>query len=62
MCHAIGFPSQRSAVVVFTNGRRGLRLAQKAADEVLGEPSMRASQAEVFRWIFDVFYEGKLPQ
>lgn len=60
MCHAIAFPATRSGVVVFTNGRRGLRLAEKAADSLLGHPEARAAQAKVFRWIYDVFYEGQL--
>jgi hypothetical protein len=60
MCHAIAFPARRSGVVVFTNGRRGLRLAEKTADEWLGTPACRDAQAAVFRWIYDVFYEGRL--
>lgn len=51
MCRATG-----DGIVIFTNGRHGLRLCHAVAREVLED------QDTIFSWIYDVFYEGKLPQ
>lgn len=42
-------------VVIFTNGRNGLRLCHAVAKELLPH------QDTIFSWIYDIFYEGKLP-
>jgi hypothetical protein len=56
MHYAAGSRTQRSGVVVFTNGRHGLRATQPIAQLVMG------GQEPIFDWIYDVFYEGKLRQ
>jgi CubicO group peptidase (beta-lactamase class C family) len=43
-------------VVIFANGRHGLRVCHAVAKELLD------NQDAIFSWIYDVFYEGKLPQ
>ncbi|MFA6244503.1 MAG: hypothetical protein WC655_26405, partial [Candidatus Hydrogenedentales bacterium] len=45
-----------SGLVVFTNGRHGLRVAHKVA------ACISDNQDPIFKWIYDVFYEGKLRQ
>jgi len=62
MSFAIGFPARQSGVAIFTNGRRGLRLSQKVADELEDEPQQAAALSAVFRWVYEVFYEGRLPE
>ena len=54
MSYVMGSRSEQAAVVIFTNGRHGLRLCHKVAEFIMG------GQDPVFRWIYDVFYEGKL--
>lgn len=55
MSYVIASRKERRGLVVFTNGRHGLRLAHRVADLIL------PSQSQVFSWIYDVFYEGELP-
>ena len=43
-------------VVIFTNGRHGLRVCHAVAGGLLDD------QDTIFSWIYDVFYEGKLKQ
>lgn len=54
MSYVMGSRVDKSAVAIFTNGRHGLRLCHKVAEFIMG------GQEPVFRWIYDVFYEGKL--
>ncbi|MBX7259474.1 MAG: beta-lactamase family protein [Candidatus Hydrogenedentes bacterium] len=56
MSYATGSRTTGSGLVVFTNGRHGLRVAHKVAACVCDH------QDPVFNWIYDVFYEGKLRQ
>ncbi|NUM52450.1 MAG: beta-lactamase family protein [Candidatus Hydrogenedentes bacterium] len=51
MCRATG-----DGVAIFTNSRHGLRVCHAVAKELLDE------QDEIFQWVYDVFYEGKLPE
>ena len=48
--------STGNGVVIFTNGRHGLRLCHAIARELL------PNQDTTFQWIYDVFYEGELKQ
>lgn len=48
--------SSGNGVVIFTNGRHGLRLCHAIARELL------PSTDTIFQWIYDVFYEGELKQ
>lgn len=56
MCYAALRRSTGDGIVIFTNGRHGLRVCHAVAAEVLAE------QDPIFTWIYDVYYEGKLPQ
>lgn len=56
MSYAMGSRTNGSGLVVFTNGRHGLRVAHKVAACICD------NQDPIFQWIYDVFYEGKLRQ
>ncbi len=56
MSYAMGSRAKGSGLVVFTNGRHGLRVAHKVA------ACISDNQDPIFKWIYDVFYEGKLKQ
>jgi CubicO group peptidase (beta-lactamase class C family) len=45
-----------NGVVIFTNGRHGLRVCHAVANGIFD------NHDSIFSWIYDVFYEGKLPQ
>lgn len=49
--YAAGSLSARRGVVIFTNGRHGLRVAEQVAAKVMGPEEM-----ETFAWIYDGFY------
>ncbi len=48
MCYAAGSLAERRAVVVFTNGRHGLRVSEQVAAKVMG-----AGESRIFSWIYD---------
>ena len=60
MSFAVAFPEERTVLVLFSNGRRGLRLCHRVANEWLGDARQTATIDTAFAWIYDVFYEGKL--
>ncbi len=60
MTYAIATPHQRSGVVIFTNGRHGLRVADKLAESFTDSQDARQAHRAIFSWVYDVFYEGKL--
>lgn len=51
MCYAVGSLSLRRGVIVFTNGRNGLRAAEQVAAMVMGQ-----GESETFSWIYQGFY------
>ncbi len=51
MSYAAGSLAQRRGVVIFTNGRNGLRVAEQVAVKVMG-----SAETETFSWIYDGFY------
>ena len=51
MAYAVGSLEQRRGVVILTNGRNGLRVAEQVAAKVMGR-----AESETFAWIYDGFY------
>jgi len=51
MSYAVASLTQRKGVVIFTNGRNGLRIAEQVATKVMGD-----AESETFAWIYDGFY------
>ena len=51
MSYAAGSLAQRRAVVIFTNGRNGLRVAEHLAAQIMGE-----DECDTFSWIYNGFY------
>jgi CubicO group peptidase (beta-lactamase class C family) len=51
MSYAVGSPALRRGVVILTNGRNGLRVAEQVAAKVMGD-----AESETFAWIYDGFY------
>lgn len=51
MSYAVGSLSQRRGVVILTNGRNGLRVAEQVAAKAMG-----GAETETFAWIYGGFY------
>ncbi len=51
MSYVVGSLAKRRGVVILTNGRNGLRVAEQVAAKVMGPP-----EAETFGWIYNGFY------
>ncbi len=51
MSYAVGSLDRRKGVVILTNGRNGLRVAEQVAAKVMGD-----AESDTFAWIYNGFY------